>query len=149
MHECLKELSQYYEIVVFTASHGCYANVVLDYLDPKEQYIHHRLFRESCVTTDEGIYIKDLRVLANRNLQDIIIVDNAAYSFGYQIENGIPIIPFYDNKTDVELKNLVPYLKYLAGVKDLREVNKAYFRLQNYASYDTPDKVLEKVIFQK
>jgi CTD small phosphatase-like protein 2 len=101
------------------------------------------------VTTDEGIYIKDLRVLANRNLQDMIIVDNAAYSFGYQIENGIPIIPFYDNKTDVELKNLVPYLKYLSGFKDLRDVNKNYFRLINYSSYDTPDKVLEKCVFQK
>jgi len=32
--ECLKELSLYYEIIVFTASHSCYANVVLDYLDP-------------------------------------------------------------------------------------------------------------------
>lgn len=147
--ECLKELSQYFEIIVFTASHGCYANVVLDYLDPKEQYIHHRLFRESCVTTDEGIYIKDLRVLANRNLQDVVIVDNAAYSFGYQIENGIPIVPFYDNKTDQELRYLVPYLKFLASVKDLREINKQTFRLQNYSLYDTPDKVLDKLVFQK
>jgi CTD small phosphatase-like protein 2 len=147
--ECLKELSQYFEIIVFTASHGCYANVVLDYLDPKEQYIHHRLFRESCVTTDEGIYIKDLRVLANRNLQDVVIVDNAAYSFGYQIENGIPIIPFYDNKTDQELRYLVPYLKFLASVKDLREINKQTFKLHNYSLYDTPDKVLDKLIIQK
>jgi TFIIF-interacting CTD phosphatases, including NLI-interacting factor len=147
--ECLKELSQYYEIIVFTASHGCYANVVLDYLDPREQYIHHRLFRESCVQTDEGIYIKDLRVLANRNLQDIILVDNAAYSFGYQIENGVPIIPFYDNKADQELKYLVPYLKYLAGLKDLRDFNKQYFKFHIYGMYDSPEKVLEKVVFQK
>ena len=33
------------EIIVFTASHSCYANVVLDYLDPEREYIHHRLFR--------------------------------------------------------------------------------------------------------
>lgn len=56
------------------------------------------MYRENCVTTDEGIYIKDLRIFANRNIDDIVIVDNAVYSFGYQIENGIPIIPFYDNK---------------------------------------------------
>jgi CTD small phosphatase-like protein 2 len=147
--ECLKELSQYFEIIVFTASHGCYANVVLDYLDPKEQYIHHRLFRESCVTTDEGIYIKDLRVLANRNLQDVVIVDNAAYSFGYQIENGIPIIPFYDNKTDTELKTLTAYMKVLFASKDQRDVNKNTFRLHQYSQCETPDKVLEKIVFQK
>ena len=49
--DILKELSFYYEIIVFTASHSCYANVVLDMLDPNRQYIQHRLFRESCVQT--------------------------------------------------------------------------------------------------
>jgi CTD small phosphatase-like protein 2 len=43
--EILKNLSKNFEIIVFTASHSCYANVVLDYLDPKNEYIHHRLFR--------------------------------------------------------------------------------------------------------
>ena len=69
--------------MIFTASHSCYANVVLDYLDPKNQYISGRLFRENCVTTDEGVYIKDLRVISNRNLSDMVLVDNAAYSFGF------------------------------------------------------------------
>ena len=32
--EFLKEMSELFEIVVFTASHGCYANVVIDYVDP-------------------------------------------------------------------------------------------------------------------
>lgn len=82
-NEILQELSKYYELVVFTASHSCYANVVLDYLDPKGQYISGRLFRENCVTTDEGVYIKDLRVIRNRNLSDMVLVDNAAYSFGF------------------------------------------------------------------
>ena len=29
-----------HEIIVFTASHNCYANKVLDYLDPKGELIH-------------------------------------------------------------------------------------------------------------
>lgn len=121
--DILKELSQYYEIVVFTASHSSYANVVLDYIDP-QGYIQHRLYREHCMPTEEGVYIKDLRVIGNRNMQDMILVDNAAYSFGYQIENGIPIVPFYENKTDQELKHLIPYLKFLSAAKDPREINK-------------------------
>jgi CTD small phosphatase-like protein 2 len=48
--------------------------------------------------------VKDLRIFKNRNLKDIILVDNAGYSFGFQINNGIPIIPFYNNKKDRELK---------------------------------------------
>jgi len=31
----------------------------------------------------DGVYIKDLRILANRRMKDIVIVDNAAYSFAY------------------------------------------------------------------
>jgi len=144
--EILKELSQFYEIIVFTASHSCYANVVLDYLDPHEQYIHHRLFRESCVVTEEGVHIKDLRVIGNRNLEDLLLIDNAAYSFGFQLENGIPIIPFYDNKADQELRHLIPYLKFLSSVKDLREINKQTFKLHHYASFDVPEAVLERIM---
>ena len=41
----LKELAQICEVIIFTASHECYANVVLDYLDPEKRLISHRLFR--------------------------------------------------------------------------------------------------------
>ena len=79
----LKELNKDFEIIVFTASHACYANKVLDLLDPEGKYIHHRLFRENCIQSEEGVYIKNLRVFGNRNLKDLLLVDNAAYSFGY------------------------------------------------------------------
>ena len=79
----------------------------------------------------------------------MVIVDNAAYSFGYQIENGIPIIPYYDNKTDKELKILIPYVKFLNSLKDLRDVNKSTFKFHMYTMYDTPEKVLEKVIYTR
>jgi CTD small phosphatase-like protein 2 len=55
---------------------------VLDYLDPTHELIEHRLYRESCIDTEEGVYIKDLRIIKNRRLEDIVIVDNAVYSFG-------------------------------------------------------------------
>lgn len=119
---------------------------MLDYLDPREQYVHHRLFRESCVQTPEGIYIKDLRILANRELSDVVLVDNAAYSFGYQIENGIPIIPFYYNKKDQELRHLVTYLKSLVNVKDLREEIRQTFKFHRFTEFDSSDKLMEKIV---
>ena len=67
-------------MIIFTASNSCYANVVIDYLDPKGEYISHRLFRESCIQSEDGIYIKDLRVI-NRELSDIILIDNSPISF--------------------------------------------------------------------
>ena len=112
-------------MVVFTASHKSYADVVLDFLDPQKQLISHRLYRDSCIETEEGVYIKDLRVLTHSNpkykLKDVVIIDNAVYSFGFQIENGVPILPFYNDKNDEELKHLVFYLKCLADCKDVRE----------------------------
>ena len=64
----LKELSRLFEVIIFTASNSCYANVVIDYLDPDNEFITQRLYREHCIMTSDGNYVKDLRILANRNL---------------------------------------------------------------------------------
>jgi len=80
--EMLKEVNKYYEVVVFTASHKWYADVILDYIDPTGELFQHRLYRESCIKTTDNVYIKDLRVIKNVNLKDMILVDNAIYSFG-------------------------------------------------------------------
>jgi CTD small phosphatase-like protein 2 len=64
--------------------------------------------------TPEGVYVKDLRILKNRSLKDVVIIDNAVYSFGFQLDNGIPILPFYDDKNDSELEHLVYYLQCLS-----------------------------------
>ena len=94
-------------MIVFTASHSCYANVILDYLDPKGELIKYRFFRESCHKSERGFYVKDLRVI-DRDLDKLLLVDNvlilfikAAYSYGFQPENGVPIVPFYNNKADL------------------------------------------------
>jgi CTD small phosphatase-like protein 2 len=97
--EILKHLSQNFEVIVFTASHSCYANVVLDHLDPNKEFIHHRLYRDHCYATPEGMHVKDLRVI-DRELCDMVLVDNAAYSYIHQLDNGIPILPFYHGDTD-------------------------------------------------
>ena len=125
--ECLKKANESYQVVVFTASHRAYADVVLDLLDPSGELIQFRLYRDHCLRTEEGIYVKDLRIISNRNLKDLIIVDNAVYSFGYQLDNGIPIIPFYDDKTDEELMHLIFYFNCLAQCEDVREQNRKAF----------------------
>jgi CTD small phosphatase-like protein 2 len=46
------------------------------------------------------MYIKDLRIFSNRDISKIVLVDNAAHSFYFQLANGIPIVPYYFNKKD-------------------------------------------------
>jgi CTD small phosphatase-like protein 2 len=40
------------------------------------------------------MYVKDLRII-NRRPEDIVLVDNAAYSYAFQLDNGIPILSYY------------------------------------------------------
>lgn len=75
--DILKELSEMFDLIIFTASHECYANVVIDHLDPKGTLVKGRYFRDSCHRTPEGLYIKDLRVL-NRPLDKVILIDNVS-----------------------------------------------------------------------
>lgn len=49
--------------------------------------------------------MKDLRLLG-RDLAKVVLVDNAAYSYAFQFSNGIPIIPFFEDKADLELRAL-------------------------------------------
>lgn len=78
------------------------------------------------------VYIKDLRIIENVKLSDMIIIDNSVLSFAYQLENGIPILPFYDNPDDNELKFLSNYLCNIAKVEDLRVENRKCFRMDYF-----------------
>lgn len=117
-----------FEIVVFTASHGCYANPVIDYLDPEGTLVTKRLFREHCRQVNESLYVKDLSVLKNRQMKNLVLIDNAAYSYALQLDNGVPIVPFYNNKKDTELKELASFLSTLADVEDVRPVLREKFK---------------------
>lgn len=72
-------MSKYYEIIVFTASEKDYADSILNELD-SQGLIRHRLYRDHCLKIDKKMYSKDLRII-NRDLSQMIIVDNSALSF--------------------------------------------------------------------
>jgi CTD small phosphatase-like protein 2 len=74
--ECLKELAEYYELIVFTASHPYYANVAIDLLDPNHTIFSKRLFRNGYIQTDIDVFIKDLRIF-NYDPKTTVIIDNS------------------------------------------------------------------------
>jgi len=41
-----------------------------------------------------GVYVKDLSIISDRDLKDVVIVDNSIVSFAYNLSNGIPIASF-------------------------------------------------------
>jgi len=76
-------MSKIYEIMVFTSAKPEYARAVCSNLDPGRKIIKHILDRTHCMETKNGFFIKDLRVIENRNMKNMILVDNLAHSFGF------------------------------------------------------------------
>lgn len=77
-HEFLRQMSQVYELVIFTAAMQDYADWVLDQLDT-ENLISYRLYRQH-TTKQNHVYLKDL-VNVGRPIAKTIIVDNVAANF--------------------------------------------------------------------
>jgi hypothetical protein len=73
--------------------------------------------------------VKDLRVINNVHLKDMLLVDNAVYSFGMQLSNGIPITPFKEEKDDKEFLFLKRFLFDIKDYDDLREPIRGAFQL--------------------
>lgn len=89
-----------------------------------------RLYRQHCVSTPYGC-IKDLRVIENVPGAKMIIIDNSCLSYALNIDNGVPILPYYDNESDEELKHLTYYLNCLwdQNIIDVRAHNREAFGL--------------------
>jgi CTD small phosphatase-like protein 2 len=125
VHYFLTELSQLYDVVVFTAATQEYADWALNLIDRKK-CVNHRLYRHHA--TVEGLnYVKDLSKLG-RDLSKIIIIDNLAENFKLQPDNGIYIKPWYDDPDDTALAELTPILTEIArkNVKDVRVALKKF-----------------------
>ncbi len=114
-------MSNHFEVFIFTASTIEYAETIVNYLNSKKHTIQGILSRTNCLETLNGLKIKDLRIIKNRSLSDIVIVDNLVHSFGLQIDNGIPILDFTDNKEDKELVGLEKLLLELKDAVDVRD----------------------------
>ncbi|SCQ16690.1 NLI interacting factor-like phosphatase, putative [Plasmodium ovale] len=120
-----KEISKYYEVVIFTASLPKYANAVIDKLDTNN-ICAYRLFRESCTFWNNN-YVKDIKMLG-RDLNNVIIIDNSTYVQKFCADNCFLIKSWFDDPTDTELYNLIPFLKKLSTKKsvicELKKYNK-------------------------
>ena len=146
LDEFLKEISEYFEIIVFTASVSEYASPLLDKLD-KNNYLSGRLFRQDCLF-NQGLYIKDLKIIG-KDFKDMIIIDNNPISYADNEDNGIPIITWYDDLNDNELIKLIPLLKYLANVNDVRPIIRQIVNRQtNEVDFHIVNKIINNKIFE-
>ena len=48
-----------------------------------QRLFDHRLYRDHCHRTAEGVHIKDLSIVEGIDMRRSVIVDNCVHSFGY------------------------------------------------------------------
>uniref|UniRef100_A0A2P2JR80 FCP1 homology domain-containing protein n=1 Tax=Rhizophora mucronata TaxID=61149 RepID=A0A2P2JR80_RHIMU len=90
--EFLKQLSEFADLVLFTAGLEGYARPLVDRIDTDSRF-SLRLYRPSTISTEYREHVKDLCCLAKDPCR-IVIVDNNPFSFLLQPLNGIPCVPF-------------------------------------------------------
>ena len=133
LFEFLNYVYDKFELIIFTASHKNYADKIIDYIEKDKRYFSLRLYTQHCIFIKPGIYIKDLRIFKNRDLKNIILIDNSIFSFSNQLSNGILITSFYNDKEDDFLLSLKDYLEYLIeDCDDVRTINKEQFKFEIY-----------------
>uniref|UniRef100_A0A8C3A5U9 protein-serine/threonine phosphatase n=1 Tax=Cyclopterus lumpus TaxID=8103 RepID=A0A8C3A5U9_CYCLU len=116
----LEVVSQWYELVVFTASMEIYGSAVADKLDNNRNILKRRYYRQHC-TLDLGSYIKDLSVVHD-DLSSIVILDNSPGAYRSHPDNAIPIKSWFSDPSDTALLNLLPMLDALRFTADVRSV---------------------------
>eukprot|EP00826_Nyctotherus_ovalis_P032034 TRINITY_DN2586_c0_g1_i14.p1 TRINITY_DN2586_c0_g1~~TRINITY_DN2586_c0_g1_i14.p1 ORF type:complete len:377 (+),score=30.06 TRINITY_DN2586_c0_g1_i14:237-1367(+) len=125
----LRMLSEHYEIVVFTASILSYARAIVDYLDPEKVYIRYILHRAHCVMRNE-LVVKDLKILGQRELRNLVMIDNSVISFASNLKNGIYIPSYYGNASDKELLRLIGFLVDIVDADDVRPLIKGFANIE-------------------
>lgn len=109
----LLDLSQYYEIVLYSPSIDAIAEPVVTSLD-KSGCIMHRLYRDATYYKN-GVHMKDLKRL-NRNVSRMVVLDDDPAENEMNPENMIRIKPYTDpsDRTDNSLERITPFLIEIA-----------------------------------
>ena len=109
----LEEVSQFYELIIFSSASEAYANSVIEAIEHDKKYFDYVFYRQHTIIVGND-FVKDLTRIG-RPLNSIIIIDNMPQNFRFQKENGICIKPFWgQDSNDKTLYNLMPILMDIA-----------------------------------
>lgn len=133
----LEQVSENYEVVVFTASNGFNVYPIVESLD-KNHVIMYKLVKNATDYID-GHHVKNLERI-NRNLSKVIMVDWNENSVKKQRDNALVIPRWTGEDYDDQLIQLAELLNVVAAseVSDVREV------LSYYKQFDNPLEVFKE-----
>ena len=112
----IEEISNYYEIIIFTNLTSSIGETILNSIDPQNR-IKIKLYSDIYKLEEKKILMKDLNYLGDS--RNIILLDNS-YPPIYNELNRIPIKVWFDDIDDLQLYKLIPILKNLNGFYDVK-----------------------------
>lgn len=119
--EFLKEMSSYYEIIVYSVASKEFVEQALEFLDP-QKLVKYKLSGEHTVKHN-NLFVKDLNLIG-RDLKKVLCIDFKVENFQFQKDNGIFIKKWEGDEKDECLTQLSDLLKHFAKkqFKDLSKV---------------------------
>ena len=116
----LHKMKQLYELILFSSGTSEYVSPIIKNIEKKEKYFEHILYRQHVTYDDNGSFFKNLNLL-NRNVKNIVIVDDTFKNFKNHKLNGICIKPFYgdiysDKNTLKILGSILYRIRYDADI---------------------------------
>ena len=120
LFDFLQKMKKIYELIIFSLGTSEYVSPIIKQIEKNEQYFEHILYRDHVTYDDNGIVFKNLNLL-NRDVKNIIIVDDNYNNFKFHKSNGICIKPFYgdtinDKNTLKILGNILFKIRYDADL---------------------------------
>ena len=113
-------MKKIYELILFSFGTSEYVSPIIKNIEKNEKYFEHILYREHVTYENNGSFFKNLNLL-NRDVKNVIIVDDNYKNFKYHKSNGICIKPFFgdsinDKNTLKILGNILYKIRYDADL---------------------------------
>lgn len=124
----IQNLSNYFNIVVFSMGLDQYVEKIVQILDPSRRFIKQSFSRSSTRSKkDMNSFIKDLNVInSNTSLTNVIMIDNT-YKTIMQKANLLPVVNYEGEQNEDGLIELEKYILTFKELEDVRPQLKADF----------------------
>lgn len=135
LNEFLAEVSQYYELAVWSSAGSMYVPEMIKNLFPEQYDLRFvwsgvRCNRKFNPEIGDYFWIKDLKKVRRLgyNLDRVVMIDDSPEKLSRHYGNLVKISPFEGNPNDTELRDMIPFLKHLSTLDNVRCVEKRGWR---------------------
>ena len=131
--EFVTQLGKHCEIILYSSGTLIYLNEILNVVEEFKANITHILSRNNCYSINNEIFLKSAKILENREIENIIVVDDSFWVYPQDLDNVLHIKAF-DLQTytkDNELQEKLIFLLSILQFEDVREPLRKKFHLQD------------------